>query len=282
MLIQTSNFDSPRWRMIGCTMVPEAYKTPGLALCPTNSVMSSKTLTFYTSISNATKRLRTPIQIVLALSLDTPVKHRNSKEPYDERTVESQLPIAWQVLQFDLPNSPQHTSVDHNEEFGVTVVEEERKGVFKPGPSGFGVETGKLVKYSGMAWSSGTLRTLGPALKHFAIQNNASYLAEIALCSYSSSEQDEQQPYIPVVFLGPLASGCEFHCTKPVFLQAYLTVGHRRGQRLTKSVIEQNFLFKDSTGKAEPKTLANLKRNCAFQVYSLSNGEIMLEMMSNR
>ncbi|KAJ6506814.1 hypothetical protein C8R45DRAFT_970633, partial [Mycena sanguinolenta] len=266
-------------RLIGFTTVPEAYKTPGI---PTISVMSSKTLTFYNSISNATKRLRTPVQIVLTLSLDKPVKHRNSKEPYDERKVDDQLPIAWQILQFDLPNSPQNVSVDYTEEFGVTEVVSEIKGVYQPGLSGLGVEAGKLVKYSGQAWSSDTLYSPGTPLKHFAIQNNAGNVAEIALCSCSPREQDEQQPYIPVVFLGPLDSGCEFHCTTPVFLQAYLTVGHKRGQRLTQSVIEQNFLFKDSTGKPEPKVLANFKRNCAFQVYSLYNGEIMVEMTTNR
>ncbi|KAF7357179.1 hypothetical protein MSAN_01312600 [Mycena sanguinolenta] len=244
--------------------------------------MSSKTLTFYNSISNATKRLRTPVQIVLTLSLDKPAKYRNSKEPHDERTAEPQLPIAWQVLQFDLPNAPRNVSVDYSEEFGVTEVVSEIKGVYQPGLSGLGVEAGKLVKYSGQAWSSDTLYNPGPPLKHFAIQNNAGNVAEIALCCYSPREQDESQPYIPVVFLGPLDDGCEFRCTTPVFLQAYLAVNHKRGQRLAQSVVEQNFLFKDSTGKPEPKVLANLKRNCAFQVYSLPNGEIMLEMTTNR
>ncbi|KAF7367954.1 hypothetical protein MSAN_00860600 [Mycena sanguinolenta] len=244
--------------------------------------MSSKTLTFYNSISNATKRLRTPIQIVLTLSLDKPVKHRNSTEPYEERTAESQLPIAWQVLNFDLPNSPRSLSVDYTEDFGVTEVTSEIKGVYQPGLSAFGVSTGKLVKYSGQIWSSDTLQTHGSPLKYFTIQNNAEHAADMALCSYSLGEQDEHQPYIPVVFLGPLGSGCEFHCTTPVFLQAYLTVNHRRGQRLAQPVVEQNFLFKDSTGKAAPKVLANFKTKCAFQVYSLTNGQIMLEMTSNR
>ncbi|KAJ7207775.1 hypothetical protein B0H12DRAFT_1158703 [Mycena haematopus] len=104
----------------------------------------------------------------------------------------------------------------------------------------------------------------------------------MALCSYSPNEQDAQQPYIPVVLLGSLDSGFQFLCTTPVYLQAYSTVSHKRGQRLTRDVIEQNVLFKDSTGKPEPKLLSDLKRNCTFQVFSLPNGEIMVEITSNR
>ncbi|KAJ7470009.1 hypothetical protein B0H11DRAFT_1388864 [Mycena galericulata] len=244
--------------------------------------MSSKTLTFYTSTSSATRRLRTPVQIVLTLSLEKPVTHRNSKQPHDARTMEPQPPIAWQVLQFDLPNSPRNVSVDYIEEFGVTEVVSEINGVYQPGLSSSPVTIGKLVKYSGRSWSTDTLQSTGLPPKYFTIHNNANNAAEMALCSYSSNEQDEQQPYIPVVLLGSLDSGFQFLCTTPIFLQAYSTVNHKRGQRLTRDVIGTNVLFKDSTGKAEPKLLSDLKRHCTFQVFSLPNGEITVEITSNR
>ncbi|KAJ7470091.1 hypothetical protein B0H11DRAFT_2196408 [Mycena galericulata] len=185
--------------------------------------MSSKTLTFYTSTSSATRRLRTPVQIVLTLSLEKPVTHRNSKQPHDARTMEPQPPIAWQVLQFDLPNSPRNVSVDYIEEFGVTEVVSEINGVYQPGLSSSPVTTGKLVKYSGRSWSTDTLQSTGLPPKYFTIHNSANNAVEMALCkpchshvtihgltkiipagSYSSNEQDEQQPYIPVVLLGSL------------------------------------------------------------------------------
>ncbi|KAJ6541433.1 hypothetical protein B0H19DRAFT_1173168 [Mycena capillaripes] len=244
--------------------------------------MSSKTLTFYTSTSSATRRLRTPVQIVLTLSLDKPVTHRNSKQPHEDRTMEPQLPIAWQVLQFDLPNSPRNVSVDYIEEFGVTEVVSEINGVYQPGLSSSPITTGKLVKYSGQSWSTDTLQSARLPHKYFAIHNNAKNAAEIALCSYSPNEQDEQQPYIPVVLLGSLDSGFQFLCTTPIYLQAYSTVSHKRGQRLTRDVIESNVLFKDLTGKPEPKLLSDLKRNCTLQVFSLPNGEITVEITSNR
>ncbi|KAF7367953.1 hypothetical protein MSAN_00860500 [Mycena sanguinolenta] len=246
--------------------------------------MSSKTLTFYTTTRRASKRLNDPVQIVLTVSLDPdkPVMYRSSKEPYDTRTMETQLPIAWQVLQFDIPNSLQHVSVDYTEEFGVTETLTEIRGVYSPGLCSLGVDTGKLVKYSGKAWSSDTLYSPGPPLKHFAIQNNAGNTAEIALCIYSTREQDAQQPYIPVVLLGPLNDGCELLCTTPIFLQAYLTTSYRRGQRLPMSVVENSFLFKDSAGKAQPKLMSDLKRCCTFHVYSLPNGETTVEMTLNR
>ncbi|KAJ7733942.1 hypothetical protein B0H16DRAFT_1578683 [Mycena metata] len=247
--------------------------------------MSSKTLTFYTSLSSATKRLRSPIQIVLTLSLDPlkPVVRRNTEEPHAEKTAESQLPIAWQVLQFDLPSSSQNLSVDYGEAFAAMEVESTINGVYQPGSSySSNVETGKLVKYTGSVWSGDTLYTPGPPLGHFTIQNDAARPVEMVLGSYSPGEQDAQQPYIPVVFLGPLSSGCEFHCTKPVYLQAYTTVNHRRGQRLARSVVEEMFLFKDSTGKPKAKLLTDIKRKCAFQVYSNYNGEIALEMTVNQ
>ncbi|KAJ7207776.1 hypothetical protein B0H12DRAFT_1158712, partial [Mycena haematopus] len=81
--------------------------------------MNSKTLTFYTNTSSATRRLRTPVQIVLTLSLDKPVTHRNSKQPHDDRPMEPQPPIAWQVLQFDLPNSNRNVSVDYTAEWAA-------------------------------------------------------------------------------------------------------------------------------------------------------------------
>ncbi|KAF7367950.1 hypothetical protein MSAN_00860100 [Mycena sanguinolenta] len=246
--------------------------------------MSSKTLTFYTTTRRASKRLNHPVQIVLTLSLDPdkPVMYRSSKEPYDTRTVETQLPIAWQVLRIDIPNSLQHVSVDYTEEFGVMEIATEINGVYQPGFSGVRVDTGKLVKYSGQAWSSDILYSPGPPLKHFAIQNNASHPAEIALWIYSTREQDENQPCIPVVFLGPLSDGCELLCTTPIFLQAYLTTNYRRGQRLPMSVVENSFLFKDSMGKAQPKLMSDLKRCCTFHVYSLPNGETTVEMTLNR
>ncbi|KAJ7838851.1 hypothetical protein B0H13DRAFT_2287451 [Mycena leptocephala] len=225
--------------------------------------MSSKTLTFYTSTSSATRRLKTPVQIVLTLSLDKPVIHRNSKQPHDDRTMEPQSPIAWQVLQFDLPNSPRNVSVDYIAEFGATEVVSEINGVYQPGLSSSPIATGKLVKYSGRSWSTDTLQSTGLPQKYFTIHNNASHAAEMALCkcfnshltvrgltkitltgSYSSNEQDAQQPYIPVVLLGSLDS----------LLNS--------GQRLTRDVIEKNVLFKDPTGKAEPKLLSDLKRVC--------------------
>ncbi|KAJ7242447.1 hypothetical protein C8J57DRAFT_1526143 [Mycena rebaudengoi] len=100
--------------------------------------MSSKTLTFYTNRSSATKQLRSPIQIVLTLSLDPlkPVVRRNIKEPHEERTVESQLPIAWQVLQFDLPSSYKSLSVDYAQEFAAMEVESTINGVYQPGRRG--------------------------------------------------------------------------------------------------------------------------------------------------
>ncbi|KAJ7712714.1 hypothetical protein B0H14DRAFT_3018108 [Mycena olivaceomarginata] len=190
--------------------------------------MSSKTLTFYTSLSSATKRLRSPVQIVLTLSLGKSVMHRNSKQPHDERTMESQSQIAWQVLQFDLPNSAQNFSVDHTEEFGVTEVVSEINGIYKPGLSSSPVAIGKLVKYSGQSWSTDTLQSTGLPQKYFTIHNNATIAKELALCSYSANEQDAQQPYIPVVLLGSLDSGFQFLCTTPIYLQAYTTVSHRR------------------------------------------------------
>ncbi|KAJ7792735.1 hypothetical protein B0H14DRAFT_2623611 [Mycena olivaceomarginata] len=228
--------------------------------------MSSKTLMFYTSTSSATRRLKTPVQ----------------------------------VLQFDLPNSSRNVSVDYIEEFSVTEVVSEIDGVYQPGLSSSPVATGKLVKYSGRSWSTDTLQFTGLPHKYFTIHNNANNAVEMALCksfhshatihgltkiipagSYSPNEQDAQQPYIPVVLLGSLDSGFQFLCTTPIFLQAYLTVSHKRGQRLTRDVIETNVLFKDSTGKAEPKLLSDLKRNCTFQVFSLPNGETTIEITSN-
>ncbi|KAJ7254494.1 hypothetical protein C8J57DRAFT_1722075 [Mycena rebaudengoi] len=264
--------------------------------------MSSKTLTFYTNRSSATKQLRSPIQIVLTLSLDPlkPVVRRNIKEPHEERTVESQLPIAWQVLGFDLPSSYKSLSVDYAEaytsanrsilrfltetsRFAAMEVESTMNGVYQPGRSSSPkVETGKLVKYTGSVWSTDTLYNPGPPLGHFAIQNNAVNPVEMVLGSYSPGEQDAQQPYIPVVFLGPLNPGCEFYCTKPVYLQAYATVNYRRGQRLESSVVEEMFLFRDSSGKPQAKLLADFKQKCAFQVYSHHNGEIALEMTMNQ
>ncbi|KAJ7703754.1 hypothetical protein B0H16DRAFT_1638622 [Mycena metata] len=226
--------------------------------------MSSKTLTFYTSLSSATKRLRSPIQIVLTLSLDPlrPVVRRSTKEPHAKETVESQLPIAWQVLQFDLPSSSQSLSVDYGEAFAAMEVESTINGVYQPGRSSSPeVETGKLVKYTGRVWSVDTLYTPGPPLGYFAIQSDAAKPVEMIL-------------------------GCEFHCTKPVYLQAYTTLNHRRGQRLAHSVVEEMFLFRDSTGKPKAKLLVDLKgarpNKCAFQVYSHHNGEIALEMTVNQ
>ncbi|KAJ6479723.1 hypothetical protein C8R45DRAFT_1005884 [Mycena sanguinolenta] len=247
--------------------------------------MSSKTLTFYTTRSSATKQLRSPIQIVLTLSLDPskPVVRRNTKEPHAEETVESQLPIAWQVLKFDIPSSSQSLSVNYGEAFAAMEVESTMNGVYQPGPSSSpNIETGKLVKYTGRVWSTDALYTPGPPIGHFAIQNDAVNPVEMALGSYSPVEQDAQQPYIPVVYLGPLNPGCEFHCTQPVYIQAYATVNYRRGQRLEKSVVEEMFLFRDSAGKPQAKLLADIKKKCSFQVYSHHNGEIALEMTVNQ
>jgi len=247
--------------------------------------MSSKTLTFYTSLSSATKRLRSPIQIVLTLSLDPlkPVKRRNTQEPHAEVEVSSQAPIAWQVLQFDLPSSSQTLSVNYGEGFAAMEVESAINGVYQPKAIfSSEVETGRLVKYTGMVWSADTLYAPGPRLEHFAIQSDADTPVQVVLGSRSPGEQDAQQPYIPAVFLGPLDPGCEFHCTKPVYLQAYTTVNYRRGQLLERSVVEEMFLFRDSTGKPKAKLLAELKSRCAFQVYSHHNGEIALEMTVNR
>ncbi|KAF8173580.1 hypothetical protein K438DRAFT_1850366 [Mycena galopus ATCC 62051] len=179
-------------------------------------------------------------------------------------------------------NSSQNVSVNYIEEFGVTEVVSEINGVYQPGLSSSPVAIGKLVKYSGQSWSTDTLQSTGLPQKHFTIHNNTNNAREMALCSYSTNEQDAQQPYIPAVLLGSLDSGFQFLCTTPIYVQAYTTVGHKRGQRLTRDVIEQNVLFKDLTGRAEPKLLSELKRNCTFQVFSLPNGEITVEMTSNR
>ncbi|KAJ7817879.1 hypothetical protein B0H13DRAFT_1922641 [Mycena leptocephala] len=169
--------------------------------------MSSKTLTFYTSLSSATKRLRSPIQ-----------KHQG---PACRRDGGISAPYRMAA------SSSQSLSVNYGE--GFAAMEFEINGVCQPAaifsPE---VETGKLVKYTGSVWSADTLYASGQRLGHFAIQSDAPNPVEIVLGSYSPGEQDAQKPYIPVVFLGPLNPGCEFHCTKPVYLQAYTTVNHRR------------------------------------------------------
>ncbi|KAJ6527397.1 hypothetical protein B0H19DRAFT_1083948 [Mycena capillaripes] len=191
-------------------------------------------------------------------------------------------------------------SLTENSRFAAMEVESTINGVYQPGCSSSPeVETGKLVKYTGRVWSADTLYTPGPPLGYFAIQSDAAKPVEIILGSYSPGEQDAQQPYIPVVFLGPLnpsfsddlIRGCEFHSTKPVYLQAYTTVNHRRENPFTSSSKAnpkqsfwltlrghvQNFVIRSS----ESSTVV-WEQKCAFQVYSHHNGEIALEMTVNQ
>ncbi|KAF8182790.1 hypothetical protein K438DRAFT_1153076 [Mycena galopus ATCC 62051] len=220
---------------------------------------ASKTLTFYTAVNDATKRLRSPAQIALTLSLAQPVIESKYEAPYEKHSMEPQSPIAWQVLQFPIPNIAQNVSVNYTDSVGITEVESEIHDVYKPGGAGRDVEIGKIAKFNGQMWSIGTLSDVGQPHDHFSIQNRSKIGKEIALGSYSPGDQDKQHPFISVVLLGSLEGGFQFHCTAPVLLQAYLTVNHTRGQRLLPEVVEETFLFKDAEGRPSPIKITNLK-----------------------
>ncbi|KAJ7679793.1 hypothetical protein B0H14DRAFT_2655646 [Mycena olivaceomarginata] len=133
------------------------------------------------------------------------VRQGKSESPDSFEDMEPQPPIAWQRY------------LNHSSGFTEAVAE--KNGVYQPHHFGKEAEIGKVVKWDGKGWLGDTTKS---NTHDYGVQNKSEVGKEIALCCFSEKDEDKDKPYIPVVLLGLLDKGSEFHCTAPVLLQGYV------------------------------------------------------------
>ncbi|KAJ7036962.1 hypothetical protein C8F04DRAFT_457831 [Mycena alexandri] len=223
----------------------------------------SKSVVFYTDLSENRKRLNLATDIVLTLT------------PADgDRLPNSANPLAWKVLRFD-PNFPVQHSVIWHEEAGFWLAVENEDGTLSARTQSQIVERKHMTSFdevgSGQAWSNPLKYHDAPTIVAF---NNSATPKQFSLCSVDNS----QTPPIfsPVYSLGSVAREEKIECLTPMILQAYAVTGYKESQPF-KAPDKTHFLLKDHKNDPKPLNMEDASKYTVFRVYSHTSGRPMVE-----
>jgi len=212
--------------------------------------MATKSLTVYTSTSDRTKKLKSPVQILLTLM---PKSSKSAK------------PIAWKVLTFP-SNVHAQKSVKFYTEFGFSTFNTTYDDVLQADNT-VPVKAGQKATFSPTPGGVPKWDVVETVEEHgkFAIALNKSEAPrDLVLCCVNEYDQI----FEPLVRLPTLMNGKSVKTGPPVMLQAYAVAGCKEGQLFQQDV---------AVPLLEAIDIGDLRSSAAFQLYSDRTGKIVLE-----
>ncbi|KAJ7723904.1 hypothetical protein B0H16DRAFT_330581 [Mycena metata] len=218
----------------------------------------SKSLVFYTDLSENRKRLNLATDIVLTLS------------PADsDHLPNSANVLAWKVLRFD-PNFPIQHSVIWYEEAGFWLAVENEDGTLSARTQSQIVEHMTSFDKIG-SWSNPLKEHDTPTI---VAVNNSVTPKQFSLCSVDNSQNP---PIFSAVYsLGSVAHEEKIECRTPMILQAYAVTGYKESQPF-KDSDKPHFLLKDHQNNPKPLNMEDASKYTVFRVYSHTSGRPMVE-----
>jgi hypothetical protein len=225
--------------------------------------MAEKTLIVFTTMDQARKRLKAPVQILFTLTTSD-----SSFSP------DTYPPVVWKILNFQ-PSSTQSESIKWTEDFGFSVVQPNDDGTLAPGEISAITRANQMViiqDQNGVVDASDVRNNLEG--RKIAVYNKSNLPRRIALCTINPN--DDMPAFAPVIDLGEVKHSTTVECGLPLYLQAYAVARYKQGQVLKAQDLRFPLIV-DPAGDAAPLDIRDISRNQAFRLYSHFTGRPVLE-----
>ncbi|KAH8810368.1 hypothetical protein DL96DRAFT_538210 [Flagelloscypha sp. PMI_526] len=229
----------------------------------------TKVFTIYTSIDQATKKLKRSTDLVLTLT------------PATSDPIQPWAAIAWKVLHFE-KLSAMKSQVTWCTKAGFCDLQEEDDGTLTPSSLQMLAKPGHIAILREVEEGNTTESFLDSEFKindsteDIAIANTTDTPQRLALCTIDPKKRDADHfsPVVDISLFGmsePEGQSGKFalQCGPPVLLQVYAFNGYKERQP-----------FQNNEGKVRPiftKNLHMLRSGVSFRLYSKPSGHIALE-----
>jgi len=226
--------------------------------------MSQKNIIVYTSTDQASRVLKSPVQVLFTLTTEDASFSPNSYPA-----------VAWKILTFQ-PKCTSKEILTWGEDIGFSIVKPNEDGTLAPGDLCAIVDP----KYMVMLQAIDGLPDASEQRKMFsspivAAFNKTGVPHHLALCTVENTDSDNPK-FSPVIDLGDIKHSQRLECGRPVMLQAYAVSKYKEGQVLKAGDLSRA-LFVDPAGDPEPIDIREIKSGQAFRLYSHFSGKVLLQ-----